>query len=214
MRRRPSARSTASVCCRCCTGETLPPRPLCWHFPNYTNQGGRPAGAIRDGDWKLDRTTSKTAAWSFSISRMIIGETKNLAETEAAARSRTAAANCRRGGRASARRCRRRIRSSTRRCIGGCMSIRIPSRLMPAKTAAETATEVEGLAGGDEPGDQRTASRRSRPRRATSACTPKTPGFTRRRCVRTGAAQERARLLDQSRRLGRLGIRSARGRAI
>ncbi len=34
-------------------GEPLPPRTLYWHFPNYTNQGGRPAGAIRDGDWKL-----------------------------------------------------------------------------------------------------------------------------------------------------------------
>ena len=30
-----------------------PPRSLFWHQPHYTNQGGRPAGAIRDGDWKL-----------------------------------------------------------------------------------------------------------------------------------------------------------------
>ena len=28
-------------------------RPLMWHFPHYTNQGGRPAGAIRIADWKL-----------------------------------------------------------------------------------------------------------------------------------------------------------------
>jgi arylsulfatase A-like enzyme len=28
-------------------------RPLFWHFPHYSNQGGRPAGAVRDGDWKL-----------------------------------------------------------------------------------------------------------------------------------------------------------------
>ena len=34
-------------------GEQLPPRQLCWHFPNYTNQGSRPASAIRDGEWKL-----------------------------------------------------------------------------------------------------------------------------------------------------------------
>ncbi len=34
-------------------GGELPPRPLMWHFPHYTNQGGRPAGAIRVGDWKL-----------------------------------------------------------------------------------------------------------------------------------------------------------------
>lgn len=34
-------------------GGAAPARPLFWHFPNYTNQGGRPAGAMRDGDWKL-----------------------------------------------------------------------------------------------------------------------------------------------------------------
>jgi len=27
--------------------------PFYWHFPHYTNQGGRPGGAIRDGNWKL-----------------------------------------------------------------------------------------------------------------------------------------------------------------
>ncbi len=27
--------------------------PLFWHQPHYTNQGGRPSGAVRDGDWKL-----------------------------------------------------------------------------------------------------------------------------------------------------------------
>ena len=34
-------------------GKELPPRPLFWHFPHYTNQGSRPAGAVREGDWKL-----------------------------------------------------------------------------------------------------------------------------------------------------------------
>jgi arylsulfatase A-like enzyme len=34
--------------------QTPPPdRPFFFHFPHYTNQGSRPAGAIRDGDWKL-----------------------------------------------------------------------------------------------------------------------------------------------------------------
>jgi arylsulfatase A-like enzyme len=27
--------------------------PIYWHYPHYGNQGGRPAAAIRDGDWKL-----------------------------------------------------------------------------------------------------------------------------------------------------------------
>jgi len=34
-------------------GGELAARPLFWHFPNYTNQGGRPAGAMREGGWKL-----------------------------------------------------------------------------------------------------------------------------------------------------------------
>ena len=28
-------------------------RALYWHYPHYANQGGRPGGVIRDGDWKL-----------------------------------------------------------------------------------------------------------------------------------------------------------------
>jgi len=34
-------------------GETLEPRPLYWHYPHYSNQGGFPGGAIRMGDYKL-----------------------------------------------------------------------------------------------------------------------------------------------------------------
>lgn len=34
-------------------GESLPPRPLVWHYPHYGNQGGEPAAAMRLGDWKL-----------------------------------------------------------------------------------------------------------------------------------------------------------------
>jgi arylsulfatase A-like enzyme len=34
-------------------GGALPPRPLLWHYPHYGNQGGSPAAAVRDGDWKL-----------------------------------------------------------------------------------------------------------------------------------------------------------------
>ncbi len=30
-------------------------RRLYWHFPHYTNQGSRPAAAVRHGDWKLIR---------------------------------------------------------------------------------------------------------------------------------------------------------------
>jgi arylsulfatase A len=34
-------------------GGRLRPRPLYWHYPHYSNQGGEPGGAVRDGDWKL-----------------------------------------------------------------------------------------------------------------------------------------------------------------
>ena len=34
-------------------GGSLSPRPLFWHYPHYSNQGGEPASAIREGDWKL-----------------------------------------------------------------------------------------------------------------------------------------------------------------
>ncbi|NNJ27981.1 sulfatase [Alienimonas chondri] len=29
------------------------PRPLFWHYPHFSNQGGRPGGAVRYGNWKL-----------------------------------------------------------------------------------------------------------------------------------------------------------------
>jgi arylsulfatase A-like enzyme len=34
-------------------GRPLAPRALFWHYPHYSNQGGKPGGAVRDGDWKL-----------------------------------------------------------------------------------------------------------------------------------------------------------------
>lgn len=34
-------------------GKPLDPRPLFWHYPHYSNQGGIPGGAIREGDYKL-----------------------------------------------------------------------------------------------------------------------------------------------------------------
>ncbi len=34
-------------------GGEIAARPLYWHFPHYANQGSRPSGALRQGDWKL-----------------------------------------------------------------------------------------------------------------------------------------------------------------
>ena len=34
-------------------GGKPPERPLFWHYPHYSDQGGAPGGAVRLGDWKL-----------------------------------------------------------------------------------------------------------------------------------------------------------------
>jgi len=34
-------------------GDKLERDAIYWHYPHYANQGGRPGGAIRAGDWKL-----------------------------------------------------------------------------------------------------------------------------------------------------------------
>ncbi len=34
-------------------GGKLKDRPLFWHYPHYSNQGGEPSSAVRHGDWKL-----------------------------------------------------------------------------------------------------------------------------------------------------------------
>ena len=64
-------------------GESLPARTLYWHFPNYTNQGGRPAGAIREGDWKLVEHFEDGSVELFNLAQDV-GETKNLASAEPA----------------------------------------------------------------------------------------------------------------------------------
>ncbi|MEX2173359.1 MAG: sulfatase, partial [Pirellulaceae bacterium] len=53
-------------------------RMLFWHSPHYNNQGGRPAGAVRDGDWKLVVHYDTGASELYNL-RQDIGETKNLA---------------------------------------------------------------------------------------------------------------------------------------
>ena len=63
------------------SGGELPARPLFWHFPNYTNQGGRPAGAIRDGDWKLMEQFEDGALELYNLAADV-SETRNLAADE------------------------------------------------------------------------------------------------------------------------------------
>lgn len=63
------------------TGNELPPRPLYWHFPNYTNQGSRPASVLREGDWKLVENLEDGSHELFNL-KDDVSETKNLAETQ------------------------------------------------------------------------------------------------------------------------------------
>jgi arylsulfatase A-like enzyme len=59
----------------------LPPRALFWHFPHYTNQGSRPAGAVRAGDWKLIEHYEDGRVELFNLAQDP-GETTDLAARE------------------------------------------------------------------------------------------------------------------------------------
>jgi arylsulfatase A len=54
---------------------------LFWHFPHYNNQGGRPGGAIREGDWKLVLHYDDGKPELFNL-KTDVGETTNLADKE------------------------------------------------------------------------------------------------------------------------------------
>lgn len=58
-----------------------PTRPLYWHFPHYNNQGGRPAGAMRLGDWKLVEHYDTGKAELYDLAKDI-GEEHDLAAKE------------------------------------------------------------------------------------------------------------------------------------
>jgi len=59
-------------------GKTLDRGPLYWHYPHYSNQGGGPGGAVRDGDWKLIEWYEDGRLELFNL-RTDIGEKNNLA---------------------------------------------------------------------------------------------------------------------------------------
>jgi len=61
------------------TGEPAA-RPLFWHYPHYSNQGGKPGGAIRDGDFKLIEFYETGRVELFDLKS---GENRNLAEDPA-----------------------------------------------------------------------------------------------------------------------------------
>ncbi|MCY2952684.1 MAG: sulfatase [Planctomycetota bacterium] len=64
------------------TGRALPPqRKFFWHFPHYTNQGSRPSGACRDGNWMMVEYYDEEKAELYDLSKDIC-ETQDLAQAE------------------------------------------------------------------------------------------------------------------------------------
>jgi arylsulfatase A len=52
-------------------------KPLCWHYPHYANQGSRPGGAIRRGDYKLIEYYEDGRRELFDVKRDL-SESRNL----------------------------------------------------------------------------------------------------------------------------------------
>ena len=59
-------------------GEKIPERPLFWHYPHYSNQGGAPYGAVRLGDWKLIEWYEDMRLELYDL-KTDLGEKNNLA---------------------------------------------------------------------------------------------------------------------------------------
>ena len=59
-----------------------PKRSLFWHFPHYTNQGSRPSGAMRDGNWMMVEYYDDTTVELYDLASDI-RETRNVAATNA-----------------------------------------------------------------------------------------------------------------------------------
>jgi arylsulfatase A-like enzyme len=54
---------------------------LYWHYPHFSNQGGRPGGAVRMGDWKLIENYEFGDLELYNL-KDDIGETRNLAQIQ------------------------------------------------------------------------------------------------------------------------------------
>ncbi|HLQ44030.1 MAG TPA: sulfatase, partial [Planctomycetaceae bacterium] len=62
---------------------TLAREALFWHYPHYANQGSRPGGAIRSGEWKLIEFYEEGRRELFHLAKDG-SESRNLAEQEPA----------------------------------------------------------------------------------------------------------------------------------
>jgi arylsulfatase A-like enzyme len=59
-------------------GGLRPERPLFWHYPHYSNQGGRPCGAVQLGEFKLMEWYEDMQVQLFNL-REDLGERNDLA---------------------------------------------------------------------------------------------------------------------------------------
>ena len=71
-------------------GEALKPRPLYWHYPHYSNQGGRPGDAILDDGWKLVEYDESGRRELFNLANDP-SESRNLAQRDPERTARLAA---------------------------------------------------------------------------------------------------------------------------
>lgn len=71
--------------------DETPRRPVFWHYPHYGNQGGRPGGAVRDGDWKLiewyGEDESQAVCELYNVAQDV-GEANNVADIDTERRDR------------------------------------------------------------------------------------------------------------------------------
>lgn len=79
----PSKADGLSLAGRLLKDEPLPARSLYWHYPHYSNQGGRPGGAILDGPWKLVEFYDNGRRELFDVAKDPV-ESTNKAEAEPA----------------------------------------------------------------------------------------------------------------------------------
>jgi arylsulfatase A-like enzyme len=62
-------------------GDSLDRSNLFWHYPHYSNQGGFPGGAIRQGDWKLLERFEDGRVHLYDLSQDL-GERNDLAQAQ------------------------------------------------------------------------------------------------------------------------------------
>ena len=87
----PTGLDGVSIAGRLTGGDPAPARTFFWHFPHYTNQGSRPSGAVRDGNWMMVEYYDDEKAELYDLDKDA-GETRDLAPSQPERVSRMRAA--------------------------------------------------------------------------------------------------------------------------